>query len=107
MNMHVKVKQCRLLSMPPGRRAMAVIARAYRVNPSDILNPCRRQPYVIARHAAWYRAWCKTPRPSFPLIGMIFQRDSTTIRHGIMMHCERNNLPAPAGMNEWRKDANK
>lgn len=83
-------------------RSMMVAARAYKVPAMEMFGPTREHHIAEARFAAWHRAYIKMLNPRLTTIARFVGRDHTTILHGIRRHCERQGLPCPPGLSEWR-----
>jgi hypothetical protein len=84
------------------RRSIAHIIRdtaaKYGVSAADIVGRSRERSVLIpARQEAMYFCAKDTPY-GMPEIGKAFNRDHTTVLHGIRKHCERTGIPLPRGM---------
>jgi chromosomal replication initiator protein len=84
------------------RNSIASIIRAtaakHGLTTTDLVGRSRALHTVIpARQEAMYLCANDTPY-GMPEIGKAFDRDHTTVLHGIRKHCERNGLPLPRGM---------
>lgn len=84
------------------RRSIAHIIRdtaaKYGVSSADIVGRSRERSVLIpARQEAMYFCAKDTPY-GMPEIGKAFNRDHTTVLHGIRKHCERAGIPLPRGM---------
>jgi chromosomal replication initiation ATPase DnaA len=55
----------------------------YKCDPDDLKNS-RKRPYVIMRWASYYVARLVT-EDSYPQIGRVFDKDHTTVIHGVQM----------------------
>lgn len=75
---------------PHGRIALVVgrIAAEYGVTPADIMGDERTRNLSWARHAAFYEVKVATGA-NLPRLARIFNRDHSTIIHGIRRHKER------------------
>ncbi len=63
-------------------RIISVVAEQYRVTPEDLIGPKRNKEYTQPRHIACYLIRDMTGA-SFQLIGRAFERDHTSVMHGI------------------------
>ena len=69
------------------RRAISYIAVAHDVSVDDIMSQSRRRTVNRARHEAF--ALLRSANYSYQKIGRVFQRDHSTVLHGVRMHAER------------------
>lgn len=67
------------------REIVDAVAWKHNVTTADILGPGRRRDIVAARMEAYWLCSKKT-RCSLPQIGKFFDRDHTTVLHGIRVH---------------------
>jgi chromosomal replication initiation ATPase DnaA len=67
---------------------IATVCRKHRVRPVELTGPCRVKAIVHARHEAMWEAFKNTPL-SYPQLGRIFNRDHTTVMHGVRQHQKR------------------
>jgi len=79
---------------PLCRRILIEVATKHNLPVGDVRGEKRKNRFVLARHEAFYRfrvelGW------SYPKIGTFFNRDHTSIYHGVMKYAERNNLKVP------------
>lgn len=69
------------------------VAQEHGVKVHDILSPCRLRPVAWARHDAMLRvralAWAFGNPPSYPKIGLWFNRDHSTVTRGCNVAKER------------------
>jgi len=84
------------------RRSIARIIRdtadKYGLSSVDLVGRSRSGLTIIpARQEAMYLCAKDTPY-GMKDIGKAFNRDHTTVLHGIRRHCERNGIPLPRGM---------
>ena len=63
-------------------KMMNTIAKAGGPCKSVILGPCRKRPAVVARRAVWYALYY-WENWSYPQIARDFNRDQSTIWHGV------------------------
>lgn len=70
------------------------LARQYDVTLDDMLGNCRHQPCVRARQAMWCLLYDRG-HWSINRIGEIFDRDHTTVSHGIRAATLRDAVRAP------------
>lgn len=70
------------------------VAERYKLTTQEILCKGRTRRIVYPRNEAIYEIAIAT-KLSFPQIGKIFNKDHTTIIHGIRRHAELNGLPIP------------
>lgn len=65
------------------------------VEMDDVLSDRRGAEIVFARQEYFYLARMET-KHNYPAIGRVCGgRDQSTVRHGIIAHCKRNELPLP------------
>ena len=70
-------------------RAIAIqVAAKHGLTVDEMRSDRRSRAVVVARHEAWWRSREETLN-SLPQIGRYFNRDHSTIMHGIAMHAER------------------
>ena len=55
----------------------------------EVLSDRRSSDVAQARHEIWHRIYSELPNYSLPMIGRLFNRDHTTILHGIRKHKKR------------------
>jgi hypothetical protein len=79
------------------RRVLDAVAARHGLKPFEVLNPSRRQKFVIARFELCYELRKAHPNWSYSQIGRMLQRDHTSIMHGVYQWAEMNNLPIPSG----------
>lgn len=77
------------------RKIIRDVAKKHGFSVEEIYGKARNQLVVAARQEAMYEVAMAYPYFSTPRLGGIFQRDHSTIYHGVRRHCERNNLPVP------------
>ena len=72
-------------------REIAVeVAAKYRITLDDLVGHDRSVCYVHPRQEVYYRAYIECPHLSYPEIGRrMGGRDHTTVRHGVIVHCNR------------------
>ena len=70
---------------------IAHVAEKHGLTVADIKQKCRVSKLVRARHEAMYEARKRTGK-SFPILGRAFDRDHSTIMHGVNAHAERERL---------------
>lgn len=76
-------EQVRAAMQPPvWRTILSEVAKKHGFRVDDILGIRRNVPLVTARHEAMWRIYWETTY-SLPAIGRIFNRDHTTILHGV------------------------
>jgi type II secretory pathway component GspD/PulD (secretin) len=81
------------------RQIIAQVARAHRLTDHDILS-CRRNVLIVrARQEAMYRVINETTH-SLTVIGKAFDRDPSTVWHGVHAHAARSGLPTPPAFKE-------
>lgn len=66
----------------------AEICAKHCLSMAELVGPCRLQQFVDARHEAWWRARRET-RQSLPQIARFFNRDHTTVLHGLRKYEEK------------------
>lgn len=77
------------------RQIVDEVATKHGVSFLDIISERRPHYIVLARQEAMYRLYNET-RMSFPSIGRCLgNKDHSSVRHGVVRHCERNGLPHP------------
>lgn len=76
------------------QRIIAEVAAKHDLTVTSLKGERRTRPFVRARQEAFYRLRAEL-RLSFPQIGAIFDRDHTTVLHGVRSFAERNGLPLP------------
>ena len=67
---------------PEPKAILELVASYYEVDPKDILGKRRQRSLVLPRHVSMYLCRKHTER-SFPELGRFFQRDHTTVQHGV------------------------
>lgn len=73
------------------------VAEKYKVPPTLMLQDSRCRPLVFARHELFYR--CVMEKGwSYARIGRYFDRDHTTVLHGVRTHAKKYGLPLPEGV---------
>ncbi len=60
----------------------ATVASVFHIERAEIISKCRAQRLITARHAAMYLAW-KVSGASMPALGRLFNREHSTVIHGI------------------------
>lgn len=74
---------------PAAMRALvAEVAAQHGIGPRDILGEDRRRSIAHPRQEAMYRARHELQQ-SLPQIGAFFNRDHTTVLHGVREHAKR------------------
>lgn len=95
---HYRIIEVRLEGV---RRSIATIIREtaakHGLTATDLVGRSRARTIMPARQEAMYLCTHDTPY-GLPEIGKTFNRDHTTVLHGVRMHAERNGLPLPRGM---------
>ena len=81
-------------NMSPSHKLLIAVAREHGFTPGDIRGTSRARPLVAARQEFCYRARAEL-RWSLNQIGMLLNRDHTTILHGILTHAKRKGLEVP------------
>lgn len=71
------------------RDIIAEVASRHGMLARDILGVHRSKPVVLARQEAMWRVHRDRPEISFPQLGRLFDRDHSTVIHGIRSHEER------------------
>ncbi len=72
------------------------VASKHGLRPADLLGPRRTKVFVLPRHEAMYRIAAERSDLSYPRIAAYFDRDHTTVLHGVRKHAKRNGLPSLA-----------
>jgi chromosomal replication initiator protein len=67
---------------PEPKAILKLVAGYYDVDPKDVLGKRRQRSLVLPRHVCMYLCRHHTER-SFPELGRFFQRDHTTVQHGV------------------------
>lgn len=67
---------------PEPKAILKLVAAYYDVDPKDVLGKRRQRSLVLPRHVCMYLCRHHTER-SFPELGRFFQRDHTTVQHGV------------------------
>lgn len=75
------------------REIVEQCARSHRVLVSELLGDSQRKAAVSARHEAFYAVKATKPTLSFPQIGRWFNRDHTSVIHGVSKHQHLYDLP--------------
>lgn len=71
-------------------QVLALVAAETGYSVAQLTGGQRPRPLAHARQAAYYRIYTECKHMSLPAIGrLIGGRDHTTIRHGLIRHCER------------------
>lgn len=76
------------------KRIIEYVAKLHKMSTKDILSSSRETPYLLPRWQAMYLAYLHT-KHSAVTIGKIFNRDHTTVLHGICVYSRIYNLPRP------------
>lgn len=74
--------------LPPWKRITLEVCRKREVTLNDILSPRRAVHLVHARHEIWWRL-INEHRFSYMQVAKRFNRDHTTVLHGVRMHEKR------------------
>ena len=73
------------------------VADKYQIPVPLMLQDSRQRPLVLARQEMFYR--CVMEKGwSYARIGRYFDRDHTTVLHGVRAHARKHNLPLPEGV---------
>lgn len=75
------------------REIVEQCAATHKVLVSELLGDSQRKQAVAARHEAFYVVKAMKPVLSFPQIGRWFDRDHTSVIHGISKHQHLYDLP--------------
>lgn len=65
-----------------------VVAALHKIEPEDLLGPCRERRLSVPRQDAFAYAR-EVTGASYPRLGAYFKRDHTTLVHGVQRHRER------------------
>ncbi len=73
------------------------VAEKYKIPTALMLQDSRTRPLVFARQELFYR--CVMEKGwSYARIGRYFDRDHTTVLHGVRAHAKKYGLPLPEGV---------
>lgn len=71
------------------RKVFAESCERLGVDPADILGDNRARRLSQPRQEIMFDLFVLCPRLSYPSLGLLFNRDHTTVLHGVRAHCER------------------
>lgn len=101
------LEEFRKRGMPEAiREVVKQVATSRRVAIMLIASDSRMRVAVRARNEIMYLIKARNPSTSTPRMGLWFNRDHTSILHGIASHQERHNLPPLVGYNLAASRAN-
>lgn len=64
-------------------RLIAQVAAVHGLKPKSLLGNSRRKEVCAARYEVWWRARQHTPPVSYPALAAAFDRDHSTVFHGV------------------------